>query len=70
VLRQARRRLDKGAETDEVLDFVTASLLKKMLHTPTVRLREAGEASDDEFIATARKLFGLEPNDPQDDDAP
>jgi glutamyl-tRNA reductase len=70
VLRQARRRLDKGAETDEVLDFVTASLLKKMLHTPTVRLREAGEASDDEFIATARKLFGLEPDDPQDDDAP
>jgi glutamyl-tRNA reductase len=41
-----------------------------MLHTPTVRLREAGEASDDEFIATARKLFGLEPDDPQDDDAP
>ncbi len=46
VLAQARRRLAKGADQDEVLEFVTASLLKKFLHQPSVRLREAGEQSD------------------------
>ena len=50
VLEQARRRLAKGADPDEVLEFVTASLLKKILHQPSVRLREAGEQSDQAFI--------------------
>jgi glutamyl-tRNA reductase len=59
VLQQARRRLDKGADTEEVLEFVAASLLKKLLHRPSVRLREAGEMSDDAFIDAVRELFGL-----------
>jgi glutamyl-tRNA reductase len=60
VLEQARRRLARGADGDEVLEFVTASLLKKLLHQPSVRLREAGETSDREFIQVARELFGLD----------
>jgi len=60
VLEQARRRLAKGADPDEVLEFVTASLLKKILHQPSVRLRQAGEQSDQAFIDTIRELFGLE----------
>jgi glutamyl-tRNA reductase len=60
VLEQARRRLAKGADSDEVLEFVTASLLKKLLHQPSVRLREAGETSDRDFIEVARELFGLD----------
>jgi len=59
VLEQARRRLTKGADQDEVLEFVTSSLLKKILHQPSVRLREAGEQSDQAFIDTTRELFGL-----------
>jgi len=59
VLEQARRRLAKGADSDEVLEFVTSSLLKKLLHQPSVRLREAGEQSDQEFIAAVNELFGL-----------
>jgi glutamyl-tRNA reductase len=59
VLGQARRRLDKGATTDEVLEYVTASLLKKLLHQPSVRLRDAGAASDAKFIEAIRELFGL-----------
>jgi glutamyl-tRNA reductase len=61
VLQQARRRLEKGADTDEVLEYATASLLKKLLHQPSVRLRAAGAASDAQFIAAIRELFGLEP---------
>jgi glutamyl-tRNA reductase len=60
VLHQARRRLAKGADSSEVLEYVTASLLKKILHQPTVRLREAGEVADEEMINAARKLFGLD----------
>jgi glutamyl-tRNA reductase len=63
VLEQARRRLAKGADQDEVLEFVTASLLKKILHRPSVRLREAGEQSDQAFIEAIRELFGLRKND-------
>ncbi len=59
VLRQARLRLNKGASDEEVLEYATASLLKKMLHQPSVRLREAGELSDTELVEAARELFGL-----------
>jgi len=59
VLRQARLRLNKGADGDEVLEYATASLLKKLLHKPSVRLRQAGELSDRELVQAARELFGL-----------
>ncbi|MDX1515997.1 MAG: glutamyl-tRNA reductase [Woeseiaceae bacterium] len=60
VLAQAHRRLAQGADRDEVLEYATAALMKKLLHTPSVRLREAGESSDEQTIATARSLFGLD----------
>lgn len=59
VLEQARRRLAKGADNDEVLEYVTSALLKKLLHQPSVRLREAGEKSDHVFVETVSELFGL-----------
>ena len=34
--------------------------MKKMLHKPSVALRKAGEAADQELIQSARRLFGLE----------
>jgi glutamyl-tRNA reductase len=63
VLEQGRRRLAKGGDSDEVLEYVTASLLKKLLHNPSVRLRKAGEVSDQEIIDIARELFGLDKKD-------
>ena len=59
VLEQARRRLAQGADRDEVLEYATAALLKKLLHRPSVRLREAGETADEQTIAIARSLFDL-----------
>ena len=60
VVEQARRRLAQGADSDDVIEYATASLMKKLLHSPSVRLRAAGEASDDETIAAARDLFDLD----------
>jgi glutamyl-tRNA reductase len=63
VLEQARRRLAKGADSDEVLEYVTSALLKKLLHQPSVRLREAGERSEKEYVNAIRELFGLDESD-------
>ena len=63
VLEQARRRLAKGADTDEVLEFVTSALVKKLLHHPSVRLREAGEKSERQFVEAISELFGLNGKD-------
>jgi glutamyl-tRNA reductase len=63
VLKQARIQLKKGTNSNDVLEYATASLLKKMLHQPSVRLREAGELSDREMIKAARELFGLSKKD-------
>ena len=60
VLEQARRRMAQGADHDEVLEYVTAALMKKLLHTPSVRLRQAAERSDEDTIEKARSLFGLD----------
>lgn len=60
VLGQARRRLAKGVGSDDVLEFATAALMKKLLHRPSVGLREAGEAEDREVMDAARRLFGLD----------
>jgi glutamyl-tRNA reductase len=63
VLAKARRRLAGGADVDEVLEFVTSALMKKLLHLPSVKLREASEKSDQAFIEHVRDLFGLRNND-------
>jgi len=60
VANQARRRLAKGMSSADVIEYATAAMMKKMLHNPSVRLREAGEASNEEIIAAARILFGLD----------
>ncbi len=60
VTEQARRRLAKGMDGEDLIEYATAAMMKKLLHNPSVRLREAGEASNDEIIAAARILFDLE----------
>ncbi len=60
VLEQARRRLARGESVDDVLEYATAALMKKLLHNPSVRLREAGETADEGTISIARALFGLD----------
>ena len=59
VLANARRRLGNGADSQEVLEYATAAMLKKLLHQPSVKLREAGEAGDEDLVSAARRLFGL-----------
>jgi len=57
---QARRRLARGESADDAIEYATAALMKKMLHGPSVSLREAGESSNEELIDAARILFKLD----------
>ncbi len=60
VAAQARRRLARGESAEDAIGFATASLMKKLLHKPSVALREAGEGSDQDLIEAARKIFGID----------
>lgn len=57
---------DLDPETAERIEHLSRALVKKLLHEPTLRLRErAGAGEADEAAATIRELFGLSaPRDP------
>ncbi len=59
VLRQARRALLAGHDPDQVLEMLSHSLVNKLMHSPTIMLREAAEAGDRELLRVARLLFNL-----------
>lgn len=57
-LERARGRF--SGEEQEALDSVTARLVDKLLHLPTVRLKEAAAGADGgTYAETVRHLFGL-----------
>jgi glutamyl-tRNA reductase len=61
VERTLRLLGDVDAATAEHIRRLSHGLVKKLLHEPTVRLRErAGSGDADEVAADARDLFGLE----------
>lgn len=60
VAEQARKRMRKGESAEDAIEFATAALMKKMLHKPSVALRKAGEAADQDTIEVARRLFGID----------
>jgi len=52
---------DVDVETAERIEHLSRSLVKKILHEPTVRLRErAGAGEAEEVAAAVRQLFGLD----------
>jgi len=70
-LEKALRKLDHlDPEDREAIEVLTKQILNKVLHTPTVRLREAAENGQGPAVVdAARYLFELEePAEMQDDD--
>ena len=60
VERTLRDLGEVDAETAARIEHLSRALVKKVLHEPTVRLRErAGAGEADEAAAAARELFGL-----------
>jgi glutamyl-tRNA reductase len=57
---KAQRRLARGESANDAIEYATAALMKKILHSPSVSLRKAAEHSDEELIEAARTLFNLD----------
>jgi glutamyl-tRNA reductase len=57
------RRLGGDPELERRLDALAGAIVSKLLHQPSVRLRQAGTdgATGDELMAAAVEIFGLHP---------
>lgn len=57
MLERARQELSKGADPDEVMRRLSHRLVNRLLHGPSIRLRQAAEAGDEDLLAAARYYF-------------
>jgi glutamyl-tRNA reductase len=61
VLDAALKRLNQGEEPEKILREMARSLTNKLIHSPSVQLRNTGKAQKDELLRAARKLFNIPP---------
>jgi glutamyl-tRNA reductase len=61
VLAKARQQLASGQDADTVREFLAHTLTNRLLHAPTVALREAALTGDADLARAAEKLFPEEP---------
>lgn len=66
LLERAKGRLRRGEDPEHVVEFLAHTLTNRLLHEPSVQLRQAGEDEAPELLRAARKLYGL--SDAADDD--
>ena len=60
VLKQSQKQLKKGDNIDQVLEKNTSNIVNKLLHLPSIKLKEAAKKSDTESIKIISELFNLE----------
>lgn len=68
VLHRATRLLARGRTPQQVLEYMAHTLTNKLMHTPSVALREAAQQGDRDLLRSAERLFDIdksEPHDPQ-----
>jgi len=64
-LERALRALEHGQPAEDVLRALAHGLTNKLLHTPTTRLKRAGEEGREEHIRWTHELFDLKQGDEQ-----
>ncbi|WP_457096574.1 glutamyl-tRNA reductase [Lysobacter sp. P5_B9] len=57
VLAKAKQQLAAGEDPEAVLDFLAHTLTNKLLHAPTIALREAALTGNADLARAANKLF-------------
>ena len=60
ALEQAHRQLNAGHPADEVIEALAHRLTRKLLHVPTLGLRDAARSGDAEIIRQSHRLLGLD----------
>lgn len=68
VLSKARGMLARGESPEAALDYLARTLTNRLMHPPSVHLRNAAERSRDDVLAAAERLLGLAPDDEIDDE--
>lgn len=58
-LLKAKKALDRGERPEAVIDSLSRSMMNKLIHTPSVTLRQAGAEGRHSGLGWARELFGL-----------
>lgn len=58
-LNKAKQRLHNGEEPDQVLEIFARNFTNKLLHTPSVQLRQAGVEGRFELLRFAKELFSI-----------
>ncbi|UHQ24347.1 glutamyl-tRNA reductase [Lysobacter sp. 5GHs7-4] len=61
VLAKARQQLDAGQDPADVLNFLAHTLTNRLLHAPTIALREAALSGNADLARAADKLFPEQP---------
>ncbi|MGY0506031.1 glutamyl-tRNA reductase [Luteimonas sp. e5] len=69
ALRKARRMLEAGGDPAGALELLAHSLTNRLLHSPTVALREAAANGDFELARAIARLFPGDEASDKDDDA-
>lgn len=71
VLAKARQQLENGQDPKAVLEFLAHTLTNRLLHAPTVVLREAALTGDVELARATARLFPAagDANDRESDDS-
>ncbi|GAA5071853.1 glutamyl-tRNA reductase [Lysobacter panacisoli] len=68
VLAKAQQQLAAGQDPNEVLNFLAHTLTNRLLHAPTVALREAALTGNAELARAADKLFAAGEDDAKNED--
>jgi glutamyl-tRNA reductase len=64
TLERARQMIDLGHAPEDALDYLANTLTNRLLHTPTARLRRAGQEGRAEVIKAAQDLFDIRDRQP------
>lgn len=56
---KAKQQLQQGANSDDVLESFANAFTKKLLHVPSVQLRQAGAEGRFELLSFAKQLFAI-----------
>ncbi|MEM9243676.1 MAG: glutamyl-tRNA reductase [Pseudomonadota bacterium] len=61
-IKKALKRLKAGEPAENIINYLANSLTNKLMHPPSVKLREASRAGRTEFIVHFNQLFDLDEN--------
>lgn len=65
ALREAHAMLDRGVPAADVLEYLASALTQRLMHLPSVTLRQAA-LDDPEFVADAERSLGIDAEENQD----